>query len=642
MKIIYVSILFLLNIPFVSAQADTRLEMLNKRLDSLLKSAPSFKNDTLKVLLLAEMTKIKTESVNADSARKDALVMLKLAETIGWKKGQMYGYKMLAQVEGTQSKYYSAIELANKGRAIAESVKDAFWEATFLRILGDAYHWLEKPEKSMHYLNLQLKTNQNDKQNVAATYIDLGDIHTKLKKFDTAKTHIEKGIDLAHSLGNNTFEGYGFAIYGIWAKTQGLYTKAIDYFLKAIALYEKDHSDYLKTDAQNYLAEVYLSQKEYKTAIDFAERAFANAQRLNIYYSERDASKTLYECYRLLGNTPKALEAHINWMKYKDLMSEESTNQKLDALHYEYENKKQQQLIAQQNTENQQQRKNNIWLTSVLGLILIFVAFLWFVNRKLKEKSSEIENYQSELKKLNSELENRVEQRTDELYATQQELFEQESEHRKRLYEVEMTALRAQMNPHFIFNVLNSINNFTLSNNPESASIYLTKFSKLIRLVLENSKSELITLQSELEALRLYIELEAMRFKGKVQYEINVQEDIDQRFVQLPPLLLQPYIENAIWHGLMHKVQGGKVWVNIVQPNENLLKIEIVDNGVGREKARELKSKTATKDKSFGMQITSDRLKILSQLYKIDSQIRIVDLEDGHTTGTKVTIEIPC
>lgn len=207
----------------------------------------------------------------------------------------------------------------------------------------------------------------------------------------------------------------------------------------------------------------------------------------------------------------------------------------------------------------------------------------------------------------------------------------------------QMTALRAQTNPHFIFNCLNSIQLYTLENNAAAASEYLTKFSKLIRLVLENSHQSKVSLLKELETLQLYIELEAMRFKDKVQYEINVQPSIDQQYIEIPPLLLQPYVENAIWHGLMPKKEGGLIKIEVNQLAESLLSIEITDNGIGRELANQIKSKSATKNKSYGMQITSERIHLINQLYKINTDVKIVDLRDEqqNAIGTKVEIQIP-
>jgi LytS/YehU family sensor histidine kinase len=199
------------------------------------------------------------------------------------------------------------------------------------------------------------------------------------------------------------------------------------------------------------------------------------------------------------------------------------------------------------------------------------------------------------------------------------------------------------MNPHFIFNCLNSIKLYTLENDSQTASQYLTMFSQLIRLVLENSRSEKITLEKELETLRLYIELEAMRFKDKVKYQIHVSQGIDQQYTELPPLLIQPYVENAIWHGLMHKKEGGNILITITQPTEHCLQVEIADDGIGREQAAEYKSKSATRQKSFGLKMTSERIDMINQVYGIKADVQVADLKDemNKASGTKVIIKIP-
>ena len=223
------------------------------------------------------------------------------------------------------------------------------------------------------------------------------------------------------------------------------------------------------------------------------------------------------------------------------------------------------------------------------------------------------------------------------------ELTTQQAVFQERISQLEVSALRAQMNPHFIFNCLNSIQYFTAQNDAETASDYLTKFSRLIRLVLENSRSERVTLANELETLRLYTEMEAMRFGHKVRHSIIVEPDIDADLIQIPPLLLQPFVENAIWHGLMHKPDGGAVMVTVQQPQDHLLHVEITDNGIGRAAAAAYKSKSATSTKSFGMKVTAERIEMINQLYKTDTSMTIIDLTNatGEAVGTKVIVEIP-
>ena len=281
----------------------------------------------------------------------------------------------------------------------------------------------------------------------------------------------------------------------------------------------------------------------------------------------------------------------------------------------------------------------------LLGLLIEGICFSFALSYQSKLVLVEKNKIQQQY---GVELENALKKRTIELedknkVVEAQKIEQIETVFAQKIAETEMTALRAQMNPHFIFNCLNSIKLYTLENESQTASDYLTKFSQLIRLVLENSRSEKITLHKELETLTLYIELEAMRFKEKVRYQIHLSPEIDSHYIEIPPLLLQPYVENAIWHGLMHRSEGGMISIEVSQPTDALLHIEITDNGVGREKAGEHKSKSATKQKSFGLQMTSDRIHLINQLYQINTEVQIIDLKDADNKaiGTRVIIEIP-
>lgn len=243
--------------------------------------------------------------------------------------------------------------------------------------------------------------------------------------------------------------------------------------------------------------------------------------------------------------------------------------------------------------------------------------------------------FQSEIKQFNYE---KLLEEKNEIIKSQLE-----AEFNKKIAEIEMTALRAQMNPHFLFNVLNSIKLYMVQNDARTAARYLTKFSRLIRLILNNSKSAMIQLAEELSALELYIEMENFRFNNKFDYEIMVHQDVDVEDVDIPPMILQPYVENAIWHGLMHKEQGrGKLSIKI-QPTEDGLYFVIEDNGIGREKAMLIRTRTAAKHKSVGMQITRDRIAMANELFKTNASVKVVDLKDkfGNGTGTKVVIHLP-
>ena len=281
----------------------------------------------------------------------------------------------------------------------------------------------------------------------------------------------------------------------------------------------------------------------------------------------------------------------------------------------------------------------------VLGLAT--EAFCFLLALAYRSRLIELENTRIQ-QRYAHDLEAQLAQRTLEIrqqsrLLEQQHIRQLETEFEQKLADTEMTALRAQMNPHFIFNCLNSIKLYTTENDSEKASEYLTKFSRLIRLVLENSRSERVKLQNELDMLQLYADLEIMRFKQKLSFSIEVAPDLDTRFLEIPPLLLQPYVENAIWHGLMHKPEGGSVRVRATQPHENLLQLTITDDGVGRARAAELKSKSASHQKSFGLKITSERIALVNQLYQTHTQAQIFDLvaPDGEPLGTKVVLDIP-
>lgn len=211
---------------------------------------------------------------------------------------------------------------------------------------------------------------------------------------------------------------------------------------------------------------------------------------------------------------------------------------------------------------------------------------------------------------------------------------------KQKASELEMQALRAQMNPHFIFNALASINNFILTNNQLQASEYLIKFSKLIRLILENSTLALISLDQELEALKLYIELEALRFKHRFEYQFVLSKDLDVTSIKVPPLILQPFVENAIHHGLMSKEGPGHLTVTITEM-EDRLELKITDDGIGRQSAELLQ--TASKHKSLGMKVTAERIGFLNSLHTEQTSINITDLKDeeGKASGTEITIHIP-
>lgn len=210
----------------------------------------------------------------------------------------------------------------------------------------------------------------------------------------------------------------------------------------------------------------------------------------------------------------------------------------------------------------------------------------------------------------------------------------------KRIANIESQALRAQMNPHFIFNTLSSIQHYISNHNTDAALKYLSKFAKLMRKIMENSKTPMITVAEELNALNLFLELEIMRFDKKFEYTITVDPEIDQNYDRIPSMLIQPYVENAIVHGLLPKQSPGKIIIALQKQNDTILCI-VEDNGIGRENSQQFK-KNRVQHKSMGMNITQERLDILNAGFNSNISCEIIDLFDkGYPAGTRVRLIIP-
>jgi len=215
-------------------------------------------------------------------------------------------------------------------------------------------------------------------------------------------------------------------------------------------------------------------------------------------------------------------------------------------------------------------------------------------------------------------------------------------EWKTKLTRVEQQALLAQMNPHFIFNSLNSVQRYIMANDKESAHTYLQKFASLMRKVLENSSQSTITLGEEIATLELYLQLESLRFDNGFDFEITVQDDDIWQF-EIPTMLLQTFVENSVWHGLMNKESRGKINLRFSKLGSKLILCEIEDNGIGRKKAAAFKSKERIKHKSKGTMIVKKRIELLNLKAQQKITCDTIDLEESNSelSGTLIRIEIP-
>jgi len=211
-----------------------------------------------------------------------------------------------------------------------------------------------------------------------------------------------------------------------------------------------------------------------------------------------------------------------------------------------------------------------------------------------------------------------------------------------KISEMTQANLRQQMNPHFIFNTLNSIQYYMYQNDKVATNNYLTKFSSLMRKVLDNSQNTSVPLRDELDALKLYLELECLRFKDKFEFNITVDEELDTLMYKVPTMLIQPYVENSICHGLIPMEGKGYVNIDLKLSGKHII-CTIKDNGIGREAAAEIRRQKGTNHNSLGTRITASRLDLVNSLYGTDLRTIYKDLknEKGESEGTLVEIHIP-
>ncbi len=369
----------------------------------------------------------------------------------------------------------------------------------------------------------------------------------------------------------------------------------------------------INTQSINYkIGRALVEKEDYKKAIPFLESSIKAADKNNDLIVKKDATRKLSEVYDNVGDYDKALTTYKDYISQVDSLYVRKVQEIAQANRFskrigEYQNRiasleknkalndskvnlaiKDQQLVQERN-KNQQ-----VIIYSLLGgMILMFVLASLLLRSNKQQKLA------------------------NNLLA--------------------LKSMRSQMNPHFIFNALNSVNSFIAVNDERNANRYLSEFSVLMRSVLENSDEDFIPFSKEVELLELYVKLEHNRFREKFDYTISVDESIDLEEFSIPPMLLQPYIENAIWHGLRYKEEKGTLEINVKKVDNECISVVIQDDGVGRKKSKELKTKNQLKQKSKGMSTIQNRINILNDMYQDRIAVEVSDFfEDG--TGTKVEL----
>lgn len=364
------------------------------------------------------------------------------------------------------------------------------------------------------------------------------------------------------------------------------------------------------TKQRQAIGKVLIEQGRTSDAVRQLEKAAALADSTGIYQEQASAYLALAQAYSQSGTKSKAITAYERHSTAMNgLISEQQEQrsfretllkkqQDIQALTKDLALDESSFLLEETTTELQAQqlRGQRLLIYGLSGLLALVVGGAFFI-------------YRSALKT----------KRVGQLLA--------------------LKSLRSQMNPHFIFNALNSVNQFVALNDERAANKFLAEFSKLMRMVLDNSQKEFITLKEEQEMIALYLKLEHYRFRDQFDYSFEIDPSLELDDLEIPPMMIQPYIENAIWHGLRYKKEKGHLRVNVYQNGEGV-KIRIEDDGIGRKESARLKTANQKKKNSVGLKNIQERIAIINEVYRTDYAVKIADLNENES-GTCVEILTP-
>lgn len=536
-----------------------------------------------------------------------------ISKKAGNKNEMAISLQAIAQIDIRKGNNTKALNQLYECLKIFEEVGDEIGIADVHLSIGDICFLQNDYYRAIEHHKKSLALYIKNKYEVALSTINfkIGVDYNALKDYPRALEYLQKSIDLIESseYGVNSVAYLNIAQIYIY---QARYDKALEYALKGLKISESMQNKVEINHSHIVLSKIFKLQKKYGLSVAHAEDALKIGQETEHPAEINMAAKQLYDIYTETKEQEKANKFHQLYIETKAILdNQESKNALLEQkLKYEYEKK---ELITKAENEKKlvelasaNQKRNllkNIWLI-VFGAVLILISIsVFFLYRNFKQKSV-ITNQKNNLLK--------------------------------------QKLLVSQMNPHFIFNSLNAIQNYIFKQDSLKAGNYLTQFSELIRMILDFSRKDYISVESEVKLLNTYLELQKLRFESKFDYQITVDEKIDREVIHIPPMLAQPFIENAIEHGIFYKKEKGRVDVRLYY-ERNFLIYEIEDDGVGMEEAMKLKNKLKSSYESLATIITKERMDTLNEQSKSDIEIEILDKKNRSEgdSGVKVKFIVP-
>lgn len=513
---------------------------------------------------------------------------LKVSKRLKYDKGVMLSYINLGTLNSRQkSDPYTAIDYYQKALSIIDTDEKLYRYKHNINIeLGLIYYEQQDYKKAIKHYKESIVIGGS---NLSTSYSTLGNIYGSINKGDSSIYYYDKAIAIDEKNQSYLHLANNLSNKALVLNGMGEKNKAKEVIDQSIKLTEQYQFDYIKGTVYFNAATIYKDLGELEVAEKYISLAINHKTGLNDLFSRKGLWGTLSEIHETKGEYKEALEAYKKYHELSDSLTNEDRKSEITRKFMQYESEKKESLATSE-INRQKIIKNSI---ISISLILLLSGIFMFIGFRKRQK----------------------------IKSEQKELLL-----RSKIADTEHKALRAQMNPHFIFNSLNSIGDYIHKNDLKSADYYLAKFAKLMRGILENSELKEISLTEEIKTMELYMQLESSRLQNKLSYEIKIDEGINPETIMIPPLIIQPFIENSIWHGISPKEGGGKVIIEVKKENR-LLKITVEDNGIGRKSTGEYK-------KSYGVKLTNDRIELLEFA---EAGVVITDLEQG----TRVEIKLP-
>ncbi|GHC43887.1 histidine kinase [Ulvibacter litoralis] len=454
-------------------------------------------------------------------------------------------------------------------------------------------------------------------------YFDVGNAYNHLADYKNAEIYYNQAIAICEqtdfTYGKMLMTGTLAAMFRVQKK----YELSKQKFNESLPFFKKIGDNRSVASSTYQLAQIETMQGNHLAALPLLEEALALYEELGSLLYRQEINQQLYITHSILGQQEKADAANQLYSAARDSINSQEDKKRIVEMQTKYETEK---IEAEKETaeataalaEEKSIRNRNLLIGTALiaGLILLSSA-LYFSRIKAKKNAEII---------------------TLELHETQKRLALE-----KQYRDSELKALKAQMNPHFIFNALNSIQEYIILNKKNLAGDYLGKFADLIRTYLKHSDAGTLSIHDEIDSLQMYLDLEALRFEDTFTYMFTVSEKIDKEQLHIPTMLIQPYVENAIKHGLLHRKTDRKLSICFTKETEGSITCSIEDNGVGRERASEIQAQNKNLHTPFATKATENRLNLLNYNKQRKIGVEIIDLfeEDVSAKGTRVLLNIP-